>query len=814
MSDPDQETWRRNPLGAAEQEELEDFAEAAAAAAVEAAVEAFGWETPKAIDPFKTGAVGDGIALDTDALNEAIASGKDVLLRPGATYLVDGPLRFSETPGQRLIGNGAALKRRSQFGSTLAEAANAGAGEIVVVDGTDFRVGQQITLWDGVTTDPGDGGYEFTPLNAPPTIIAKVGNTLTLSDELQGAYEVGADVLLAFQTIIVTAPDVVIDGLEIDGNRAQYDFSRFQVLQEVAASQGADGFTLQNCRIHDAPGEAVVAVDHDSTRILSNTILDCDGNGVHIGANEAIGTRGARIVGNHIENCNLQSNGAIGHDDGCVAISLYNADYLIEGNYLRSALCGVGRIQSIPENSNASIVHNEIRDMTRNAIDGFQGTDASYAENILIEGNRIYDSIEFRFTTALDEAASDFVENWMIRGNYFHKTPVVLDYVARTAFQGNTLDGGDDEEIVLLSVRGARDCEMTGNTYIGGAYGVKFFVAVVPGYDYGGGGGGGGEPPPEPDFGDAAGFTRNVAVGGTFYGQINGAVHQTLVGTRGISIEGQVRPNLETMASDYIGIVAGEATKVSAKVTLPSDAPATAKGIELRESAVCKNSEVRAQGSGAKTIHVVERPPNLLEAIDSHNFETDTGDWVTGGYGAINPATSLTRVIADPFSGAACGRVITPGAAIKEGVAVDFGPVDEDEPYIGSIHLRGDSGGEEVEVFIYDRVTGTSPEGSPVTLTLTTEWQRLFAVAGSGDERRWFPEGTNANATLVVRNQGTAAYTYFIDAGQVVQSDEVVSFYDSAVDLGEAILKNNETDAAIVDDAAATILGGNELVGV
>ena len=734
------------------------------------------------------GAVGDGIANDTDAINAALSSGRHVQLSKGDTYLIDGPLKMT-TAGQHLYGNGATIKRRNQWSTTLSAGVSAGASTFSVTSAANIRVGQQLTIYDGSSS------YEYTPDNEPLTVEGVAGTTITVDQPLSNSFLTGATVYLAFFGISVTAPDVVVEDLTFNGNKSHYTFSRFQTTVDLEATEGSDRLKVRGCYFYDSPGEAIVVTDSADVEIEGNAIINCNGNGIHPGSNTGTGCVATRIVGNYVKNCNLDTS--VAHADGAICISNFVSDLLVDGNYLDNALCGVGATSTV-DNSDATIVNNTIRNMTRNAIDGFQGSDGTYAERILVESNRIYDCEEFRVSTGYDEGATGFAKNWIVRNNYFYKTPVFLNYVGPVPLSGNTFDADDDDTMTLLTLRAVRDTPIDrSNVFLGGAIGVSVEdPSLVSGYL------------------GPHGFTANLEIDGTFVGQRDTSILCPQNDFNGVTVSGKIRADSDTMATDYCGIEVGGRVRVTnAGVLLPSDAGASAVGIRLHENAICKNSEVVTQGSSAKSIHVVARPVNEI-AADSANFETDTGGWVTSGYGAINPASSITRVTTQHYSGVAAGRVITPGSLIKEGVAVDFGPVTNGLPYIGSIYLKGNSGGELVEVFLYDRITGDAPDGSPVAVTLTTEWTRVFAAAGAipGPGIKWTPTMTNSNATLVVRNQGTAAYTYFIDAAQVVQTDEVPTYFDPAVNTDTAIVKNNETDVAIDDDGTDTVLDGNEII--
>lgn len=73
------------------------------------------------VTPEEYGAIGDGVANDTVAINAAAATGKSVMLTPGKTYLCTGQLLLGQTNQQRVFvngGRGAAIIRSSYSGGS------------------------------------------------------------------------------------------------------------------------------------------------------------------------------------------------------------------------------------------------------------------------------------------------------------------------------------------------------------------------------------------------------------------------------------------------------------------------------------------------------------------------------------------------------------------------------------------------------------------------------------------------------------------------------------------------------------------------
>ncbi len=82
--------------------------------------------------------------------------------------------------------------------------------------------------------------------------------------------------------------------------------------------------------------------------------------------------------------------------------------------------------------------------------------------------------------------------------------------------------------------------------------------------------------------------------------------------------------------------------------------------------------------------------------------------------------------------------------------------------YIGSVYLRGARGGERVTVVLRDMTNGE--EGKPMTLTLTTEWQRAHSLISIKKDR------DSADLRLRVTNAGAGPIRFQADALMIEHS--------------------------------------------
>lgn len=334
---------------------------------------------PEPVDVRIFGAQGDGSTDDSNAIANAVAYGKDIYLPSGRTYIVSRPIQLGS--GQNLFGYGAALKRAAQISTTTTTSINPSVYTITVANASGFSVGQHIAILNGSTFST----------NVPITGIS--GNNITVGVNFGVTVSGTTTVYLSFYTIISNGGKVV--GVEIDGNASSYSFYRWQNTVEVR-STGSNN-VVENCYIHDAPGEAIeesVAANVPTSignRYVKNIIKTVNGNGIHLS-----GSIGTLIEGNHIESTNLQGS-TMGHNGGNITFSVQNRDARIINNYLASGRAGVGQCYDT-NCAGARIEGNIIRNASVYAIEVISGNNNSAFLNVTVRGNKFYDSATATFT--------------------------------------------------------------------------------------------------------------------------------------------------------------------------------------------------------------------------------------------------------------------------------------------------------------------------------------------------------------------------------------------------------------------------------
>jgi parallel beta-helix repeat protein len=391
-------------------------------------------------------ASGDGSTDDTAALRQAIATGKHVAFSRGKTYLYSGQLTLK--PGQIAYGGGATLKRAAQVKTTTSSSISAGqTTQIDVADASRFVVGTDITVVVSDTTWQQDNR----------TIVAINGNTLTVNAPF-GIDASGATVYTSFHGMSLADGSRVYD-LAFDGNRSNWSWYRWQNTKELYL-QGARALA-SGCYLSNLPGEGIY-LEADFITVTDCTVQDANGNGIHLGASNRSVIDRARVV-----NANLDT--AVGHADGCIALSNLVSDLTVTGCYLENGISGVASIDS-NDNSNVTIVGNTIKSCTASAFEG-QAPNNTAPGKVLIANNRIYSSVAV-FISGVESSATVFPNRFVFRRNYLENTRLEVRRARNVEVVDNFIEDTGDTQTDEFIVWSSKNVIVRGNTIVGGSSGL------------------------------------------------------------------------------------------------------------------------------------------------------------------------------------------------------------------------------------------------------------------------------------------------------------------------------------------------------
>ena len=416
----------------------------------------------------KVDAPSGGTTSDHAKFQTAIADagvGGAVQLVPGATYLTDRKITLLQ--GQRLIGNGATLKRKPQVISSTTTGITSGVTNTITLapgGGALFSVGQQINIFNGAE-------YGTQPL----TIASIVGDVITTATAFflsAGSPWSGTTVVCSAYITLYTGGDATIDGLIIDGNKSNWTYSRWETVIELEALNSNN--CVQNCRIVNAPGEGimeggVVAFGSVNNRFLNNTIGEINGNGIHLSY-----STGTVVSGNNILNCNL-NGAAVGHNGGAVTLSNSINHAVIAGNYLSTSRAGVGQISS-SDNSNVLICGNTMVNMSTYFVEARGATMG--LTDLVITGNRFIGTLAAAAENAsvsIQDTGSGWVKRVSVTDNQFYNAALVMSRVDGATVSGNQFEceySASDQYHNAVNLTVTKDITVSGNSMKNGNAGV------------------------------------------------------------------------------------------------------------------------------------------------------------------------------------------------------------------------------------------------------------------------------------------------------------------------------------------------------
>lgn len=401
----------------------------------------------------------NGVMADTLGLRAAIAAaGTNGVVRgkKGRTFTIYGAI--APLSGQTLEGFGGKIKRGDAITTTTTANVTSGVTtSVTVASATNLRVGMDIAIQSSATA--GTGNRRISTI---------VGNTITVSAAFDATISSGATLTTSFACLENSGNvgAVVIRGWEINGNKANNaGFTRWPNHKEIAVY--GTGCRVEHNYIHDCVGEGIEVGSYSTAEegpcwCIYNRIEEANGNGIHTSA-----TYAARINFNFVRNTNLQPNGAIGHDDGCISLSDYTGHTEVIGNHLENGKCGVGSIDAA-WNGPVTISLNHIVDCD-SAIEGV--IPGGTVSRVIITDNLIEDSVLFSINeTSAD--ANDGARDWVVARNILINTALFAQRAQGLKLAGNIVAWTTDTTAVVFNLANCKNTEVENNRVTGGGYGI------------------------------------------------------------------------------------------------------------------------------------------------------------------------------------------------------------------------------------------------------------------------------------------------------------------------------------------------------
>jgi hypothetical protein len=471
----------------------------------------WGEEFAVLVDDF--GAVGNGSTDDTAAILLAIASGKNITFRAGATYVTSNTLFLNA--GQIVYGNGATIKRATPVSTTTATTIVNGVTTAITVASTaGMVVGQRYSV-----LQPGALGGTFD--RSSHVIATIVGSVVTFGDALTVDLTGTTQVYQCWNSFQFSASGgCKVTNLTFDGNQSNWTYARWSTTMEV--NQLGDYTVVEKCYFVNIPGDAVIA-GGTGPRIVDCWFYNCDGNATHWS-----GARHGVVDRCWAKNINLDTN--VGHGYGAYIWSADNQDCAILNSYAENAICGMAYpLQT--DDSRVTIMGCTARNCTTYGIAVNVSTSTESPTDVLIVGNQINTCVTGIRIAQTQFPATAFPTRYVIANNTFigNTTNAIrcLETV-NTSITGNTITHAGTSANYAVFLNDCIDLVFGENVVEGGDYGCWVQASNS--------------------------LTANVTIRSNFMGQAFGAVVFTTANMLNVSAKGCTISNTVSADSTYIGI--------------------------------------------------------------------------------------------------------------------------------------------------------------------------------------------------------------------------------------------------------------------
>ena len=328
---------------------------------------------PRFISAVDYGAVGDGVTVDTQALESLFEAAfrfkKAVYLNPG-TYLIRRSLPLKS--GMEIYGSEATITKGKAVTTTLADAAVKGQSYIDVTDASGFNVGDQFFIAD----EEGDNWFTHAVINRIEgnrihfkSIISEQQPAMwgCVKAHAAGSRVSTSFALLRSWTARYECDGVSVHDLTLDGNREVSEPTTWTNSCLCLDVYCPGGFTdpsgieyrnvqrnlsARNLTIKNSPGDGICDLSEGGLYVNDCVVTNSAIHGIHLGQ----GFRHALLSGNK-----MTGNGSAGSG---VFFSQEVTDVAMDNNEITSFEHGCGVDDSDACVKNALLRNNQFNDLT------------------------------------------------------------------------------------------------------------------------------------------------------------------------------------------------------------------------------------------------------------------------------------------------------------------------------------------------------------------------------------------------------------------------------------------------------------------
>ena len=349
-------------------------------------------------------AIGTDHAVSLNAICAEAGPGATIELVAGKTYTLPRTLR--PLPGQRLIGNGATLKRAQQPSWTTSTPITSGSTAAFVLDmpaaEADLQVGDKVAAHQGLrytswaTVQGISGDRKTITLNGAfgvgSSSVAPGGVVVTGPFDSSIAFT-GTTTIVRVWWLLDLADAAFADDIVIDGNRSQVVAAKWDTQAEIRTKRIE---VLGKIEIKEAASEGILGTGDDSNYTYdfspSHTpwkengligplyIHDCGGNGLHFSGTRDITIHpGSRFL-------RLNQDPSVGHVGGGLCYSWGGRSLTVSGCFFVDCYAAIG-FSGIPNSSRLIFAENFAYDLHRYFVQASGGSAWYQSDNFIVADN-------------------------------------------------------------------------------------------------------------------------------------------------------------------------------------------------------------------------------------------------------------------------------------------------------------------------------------------------------------------------------------------------------------------------------------------
>jgi hypothetical protein len=407
-------------------------------------------QTQVLITPEMYGAIGNGIADDTEAIQDALDAsnllGLPLFFGQGKQYLISSTLIYYHN--QEIYGNNSTLVRGDVRSTTIMAIAASGALSIQVTDASIFSIGDKFMLLSAASPYGGTGYGENSLNSANPQIVTSiVGNTINFANAISlpidGSivqYPIGAPAVIIHDMLTYdsgTVENVVIRDLIFDGNSSSNNFSFDWRINNTLPFRVPNGIIF-NCRFRNTPTENIT-LGHNTT-VLYCVGSSLNGSFIHVSMiNSGNLDENIFISENRVLTSNIIDPAITGHSEAAIT---YSANvqrlHIIDNKFYNVQAYIIGGANASSNSTELIFDDNECYDCT-NIFTGNVSGSSNLIEDTWIRGNKFENCGGISLGSAGGIKTGGGVKGVKIEGNEFTNTTMYI-YATDVVIDDNTIE--------------------------------------------------------------------------------------------------------------------------------------------------------------------------------------------------------------------------------------------------------------------------------------------------------------------------------------------------------------------------------------